>query len=177
MNKVQLGMFLEQNKDNLLPEDLSTARTALENCSQAQATKALVKVTKSPLLTTFFATFFGWMGLDRFYLGQTGKGIKRIIATIISIGLYVGCHFLFTRLFGNLFLIDISKMDIRFWITAPMVQYFVLAIATIFSISYFIKLLINLLNASTDAKIKNAEIFNIKHNIVTGVIDENWNIG
>lgn len=177
MNKVQLGMFLEQNKNNFLPDDFETARTALENCSPKEATKALVKVPKSPILTTFFATFFGWLGFDHFYIGDIGKGIKRIVATIISIGLYVGCHFLFTLLAGDLFPIDIAKLDIHFWVTATMVQHLGLTVSAIFSIVYIICLFSNLLGASDNAKRKNAQIFNIKHIVTTGVINERWNIG
>lgn len=177
MNKVQLGMFLEQNKNNFLPEDFETARIALENCSPKEATTALVKVPKSPILTTFFATFFGWLGCDHFYLGQTGKGIKRILTTVISICLYIGCHFLFTMLNGVLFPIDIADLDIHFWVTATIVQHLGLTVSVIFSIVYMICLFLNLLVASDNAKRKNAQIFNIKHIVTTGVINERWNIG
>lgn len=58
--------FLSENKQNLL---------------LLQSTNF-----KDPLLTLIFSLLLGCFGVDRFYLGQTGLGILKLILSLMAIG-------------------------------------------------------------------------------------------
>ena len=176
MKNIHIGMFIEQNKNRLLPEDLSNAQKALTPLPDKTIRRILETKTKSPICATFLATFFGWIGGDSFYLGKTSTGIARIIATIISIGLYISCHFLFTMPLGDIFPIDLSQIKIDFSITAEMVKYAALAITLIYSVAYLVKLIINIVNAETNAKVVNKKLYKLRLAPKT-IVENVWHIG
>ncbi len=175
MNKVQLGMFLEQNKDRLTAEDFNNAEKALNKSSSKTLVKVLSKQTKSPVVTAFLSTFFGWLGIDCFYLKDIGKGISRVIATIVSIVLYVVSFYFFTTLSGNVFDISLGK-DV-FVVTAEMIQYATLAISALFSIIYIIVLCINIKNADVKTKQKNVQILKLRCEPIDKQPELDWRIG
>lgn len=169
MNNKQIGMFLEQHKDNLLPSHLSVAEKALPFVNDKEVKHLLAIKTKSPTVNTLFATFFGWCGADNFYLGYPASGFVRILLTLISIALYILTNFTFDFFAGDIL---VGKM----FISAAIIQYGSLAIAGLFAIAYFISLMINIKKASTAAKIKNALLLKIRVSTNTSII-ENYKIG
>ena len=173
MNKIQLGMFLEQNKDRLTAEDFSIAEKALENASSKKVVRVLSKQTKSPVVNTFLATFFGFVGGDSFYLGWIGVGIGRIITTIISIALYMVSLFLLPTIPA----FEISIGESVFEVTAQILQYVGLGISALYSLIYIIILALNIKKSALVAKLKNAQILNIQHLLIPGIVEEKWNIG
>ncbi|MBQ8177945.1 MAG: TM2 domain-containing protein [Clostridia bacterium] len=175
MNKVQLGMFLEQNKDRLTAEDLYNAEKALKSSSSKTLVSVLGKKTKSPVVTSFLATFFGWLGIDCFYLENTWKGVGRIITTIVSIALYIVSFYFFTTLSGNVFNISLGK-DV-FVVTAEMIQYTTISISALLSIVYIIVLCINLKNTAINTKQKNAQILKLRSENINTKPEFVWRIG
>jgi TM2 domain-containing membrane protein YozV len=43
---------------------------------------------KSRVALLIYSSCFGFFGADRFYLGQTGAGLAKIVASILSFGIY-----------------------------------------------------------------------------------------
>ena len=49
--------------------------------------KASASVNKSKAASVLFAILLGWLGVHKFYLGHSGKGIVIILAGVLTIGL------------------------------------------------------------------------------------------
>ncbi len=155
MKKVHLGMFIEINKDRLSVEDMCHAVNALENSTDEKVYSLLYRDTKNPKFASFLACFFGWLGLDCFYLGNVLNGIGRILFTALCIGLGFVCHN-FIDLVSPILSGDLLKY----------IDYMHVVLALLLSATYpiYISYLIrhSLTKSTEETHKKNAKIFHLK---------------
>ena len=65
---------------NLFPADKRAyIEEALERCPDEKYNLLSTVNFKNPTMITVLSVFFGWLGIDRYLLGQTGMGILKFI--------------------------------------------------------------------------------------------------
>lgn len=155
MKNVHIGMFIEINKNRLSSTNMTRAVSALESSSDDKVYSLLYRKTKNPSVTSFLALFFGWLGLDRFYLGDVLGGITRIVLTALCVALGCFCHF-FVDLVGGV--LEGDLLNYMGYIQA------LIAIITASFYPIYVSFLVRqaIVQAPRDTKKKNAEIFNLE---------------
>lgn len=182
MKNYQIGMFVEQNKTRLLPNDLAQAKSLLENAPTSKVNRLLTIKTKSPTVATILAWLLGWCGADCFYLDLIKKGIGRIITTIIGLLLDIGTFLLFSLIAGDVAIsnmptiVDKKIVFDTIFINASILQYGALGIAILFAIIYVAKLIKNAITTETFTKLINKQLYNLRC-VSIPKIEEYWNIG
>ncbi len=67
------------NGEKFSGKDASEIRAKLESVSEQGANQIMATEWKSPGKSLWYACFLGGFGADRFYLGQTGLGIAKLL--------------------------------------------------------------------------------------------------
>lgn len=160
MDKIQTGMFLEQIKFKVPVELLPRAKEALLNASSSASFKVFSLKFKSPILATLWAIFFGWCGIDCFYIKKTGAGIKRIIVTLISVLIDIGAYFLTTYVTNpwhvNLF------QSLSFDLQPNVIHAIGIVVALCFAIIYVVSLIKDITLVADKTKTYNFSLLGIK---------------
>ena len=63
----------------LPPESLGFIRERLRLCNDESRVKFVLSQFKDPELALIFSIFFGWLGIDRFYIDSVGIGIGKLL--------------------------------------------------------------------------------------------------
>lgn len=82
-NKVQT--ILAQYREYVEPEQLSVLYNLLKNVSDESYEKLLYLPLKSPMVTLMLSIFAGTLGVDRFYLGDIGLGVTKLLLVPLAI--------------------------------------------------------------------------------------------
>lgn len=80
INKDNLINLIINKYSDVLPSDYFPI--FLDKCKSLPENKLqnlLAQQTKSPILALIFSLFFGGLGIDRFYLGQIGIGLAKLL--------------------------------------------------------------------------------------------------
>lgn len=95
ISKIELFMLL--NAGNFSESDLVKIQNKLESVPEEYAALVLGTEFKKPTTALIISFLGGGLGIDRFYLGQTGKGILKLITcggfciwTIIDLFIIMG---------------------------------------------------------------------------------------
>ena len=85
-NRVQMAL---SEFGNIIPDDKKFYfKQALERAADEQYDNLLMAKTKSPTTTLIFSIFLGGLGIDRFYIGDIGLGIAKLLFGWITFGLW-----------------------------------------------------------------------------------------
>ena len=79
MEKSKIEQFVLLNAGNFRESDLSKIQNKLESIPEEYAIPVLGTEFKKPTTALIISFLGGGLGIDRFYLGQTGKGILKLI--------------------------------------------------------------------------------------------------
>lgn len=86
MEKNKVHAIMMQYRDLIDPENLPTLKNALERVDDSVYEELLLISTKSPITTLLLSVFCGGLGVDRFYLGDVGLGVtKLLLITLLAI--------------------------------------------------------------------------------------------
>lgn len=79
--------FIAANMGKFPPETLPSIRQRLEGLDDRQINDIVGMPLKDPTIALLFSIFLGAYGVDRFYLGQAGLGVGKLLVTIFTLGL------------------------------------------------------------------------------------------
>ena len=78
MTKEQIDQLIDMNCDKISPEFVPQIRERLANVDEGVAQAAFASC-KGEVLIMLMAGFFGYLGIDRFMLGEVGLGAAKLI--------------------------------------------------------------------------------------------------
>lgn len=90
--------FLMMNASKFPTESIPLLRHRLEETAPESRYYVLSAAYKTPGLALLLSFLFGILGVDRFYVGNTGLGIAKLCATFLTAGI-VGTIWWFVDLF------------------------------------------------------------------------------
>lgn len=77
------------NFRSFIPEgSVLTFRNALTHASDEQFTRLCIAPVKNPMTVLLFSIFLGGLGVDRFYIGDTGLGIAKLLVGWLTFGIW-----------------------------------------------------------------------------------------
>lgn len=79
VDKQKVDFFLMSNKDNFPADKLPAIQQALSNVDENTFNNISMLQFKSPMTALLLSIFCGSLGVDRFYLGDTGLGIGKLL--------------------------------------------------------------------------------------------------
>ena len=79
MEKAKVDQFLMVNADKFPEFSQMQIREKLESLDDSKETMLSVTPWKNPMTTFLFALLLGGFGADRFYLGDTGLGVLKLL--------------------------------------------------------------------------------------------------
>lgn len=80
--------FIAANAGNLPVESLPMLRERLATLNEQQIAYVLSTELKSPIVALVLSFFLGYLGIDRFYLGQIGLGFAKLFFSWITFGIW-----------------------------------------------------------------------------------------
>lgn len=78
-NKQKVDMFMMTNRDNFPQEQLSYIQERLMMLDENTLNSISMLQFKSPMTALLLSIFVGSLGVDRFYIGDTGMGIGKLL--------------------------------------------------------------------------------------------------
>jgi hypothetical protein len=79
MEKSKIDMFLAVHADKFAPEHLLMLQAQLEQFPDDKSMILNAQDFKSPSTMLLISIFIGWLGIDRFMIGDTALGILKLI--------------------------------------------------------------------------------------------------
>ena len=79
VNKQKLDFFLMTNKDNFPTDKIPVIQQALSRLDEATFNNVTMLQFKSPMTALLLSIFLGAYGIDRFYIGDTGMGVGKLL--------------------------------------------------------------------------------------------------
>lgn len=90
--------FLMLNANKFPREALPQLQQRLDELTPDAQYSVMSVSYKEPIVAFVLSFFLGTLGIDRFYVGDTGLGVGKLVATILTFGV-VGCIWWFVDLF------------------------------------------------------------------------------
>lgn len=79
MDSTQINFFLASKSEYLPAESIPMLRAKLEAMSESQFDTLLAVPLKSPTTALILSIFLGCYGIDRFFIGDTGMGVGKLL--------------------------------------------------------------------------------------------------
>lgn len=84
------AVFLASSWDDKIPSNqVFTLSKTLENIDESSIAALSALPLKSPILGLILGLFFGMLGVDRFYKGDIGLGVVKLILTLTVFGMFI----------------------------------------------------------------------------------------
>lgn len=80
--------YLAANANNLPAESLPMLRQRLDELDESQTAFILATELKSPTTALIFSILLGYLGADRFYIGQIGLGVAKLLLSWLTFGIW-----------------------------------------------------------------------------------------
>ncbi|MBY5004823.1 TM2 domain-containing protein [Streptococcus suis] len=80
--------YLAANASNLPAESLPIIRQRLDELNEAQTSYILSAELKNPTTALIFSILLGGLGADRFYIGQVGLGVAKLLLSWLTFGIW-----------------------------------------------------------------------------------------
>lgn len=87
MEQSKVSAIMMQYKDLIPSEQMYMFKEALEKADDKVYDKLQMVPTKNPILTLVFSLCLGACGVDRFYLGDVGLGVAKLVVMFFTFGL------------------------------------------------------------------------------------------
>ena len=90
MRDENISSIVINYSDKLLPDDIPRLENALRNSDGSRTSALLSCKIYNPIVALVLSIFLGTLGIDRFYIGDVGKGILKLLLTVVIIpALYI----------------------------------------------------------------------------------------
>ena len=88
MEKEKVNSIIIQYKDYLPQDKILYLKTALEKVEDSAYDDILVSKIHSPTTTLILSIFLGAIGIDRFYIGDVGIGVCKLLFGWLTLGIW-----------------------------------------------------------------------------------------
>ena len=88
MEQTKVNNVFVQYKNLVLEQDHNALRNALEQAPDEAYERVISVPTKDPTVTLLLAIFLGGLGVDRFYIGDVGLGVCKLLFGWITLGIW-----------------------------------------------------------------------------------------
>ncbi len=86
MEQSKVNAIMMQYKDLVPSDQMYMLKEALEKADDKVYDKLQMLSTKNPILTLVLSICLGGFGVDRFYLGDVGLGIAKLLVVLCTFG-------------------------------------------------------------------------------------------
>lgn len=88
MEANKVNALLMQYKDYIPDESILNLRSMLERASDKAYDNLVAVPIKKPVTTLFLSIFLGGLAVDRFYIGDVGIGIAKLLLGWLTCGIW-----------------------------------------------------------------------------------------
>lgn len=97
MDSSKVATLVAQYKELIPQEQLLTFKAALEKADDGAYERLMTVPTKNPTTVILLSIFLGGIGVDRFYIGDSGLGIAKLLLGWLTFGIWpiidiFNCH-------------------------------------------------------------------------------------
>ena len=76
----RIAQWLSNNMSNFDPGDLALIRSRIDKVDDERRNMIMSSSLKSPGVALLLSLFFGFLGVDRFYIGDVGVGTMKLLS-------------------------------------------------------------------------------------------------
>ncbi|MBF0777389.1 TM2 domain-containing protein [Streptococcus cuniculi] len=80
--------YIAANASNFPAEAIPALRQRLEGLDESQTSYVLATELKNPTTALIFSILLGGFGADRFYIGQIGLGVAKLLFSWLTFGIW-----------------------------------------------------------------------------------------
>ncbi|MGT2715814.1 TM2 domain-containing protein [Streptococcus respiraculi] len=80
--------YIAANASNFPAEAIPALRQRLEALDESQVSYILATELKNPTTALIFSILLGGLGADRFYIGQVGLGVAKLLLSWMTFGIW-----------------------------------------------------------------------------------------
>ena len=88
MESGKVAAILAQYKDSIPEDQLLAFKAALEKADEGAYERLMTVPIKNATTTILLSVFLGGLGIDRFYIGDTGVGVAKLLLGGLTWGIW-----------------------------------------------------------------------------------------
>ncbi len=88
MTKEKINEVMMQYKDLVPAENTIMLKNKLEKVEDDAADNLMAVKTYNPIITLILSIFLGALGVDRFYIGDIGTGVAKLLVGWLTFGIW-----------------------------------------------------------------------------------------
>lgn len=82
------NIIIEKFRNHIPENKVKLFKEALNKADDVVFEEVLGTKVKSPKATVLFAIFLGWLGIDRYYSGDVGRGVTKFLFGWLTLGIW-----------------------------------------------------------------------------------------